>query len=149
MQNSTPIPNPTPTRPAGISIIAFLAVLVGLVSLLGALLMVGCAALLGWAAREASGSATVGTLIAVIPIIAGILSFLSAALNFIFAYGAWNLKPWAWMLGVITQGIGVVVSLLGLFNPGNWLTDVGRLAISGVILYYLFTPEVKAAFQQA
>lgn len=139
----------TPTRPSGISIIAILAVIVGFISLFGALFFVGCGALIGWVAREASGSATVGTIFTIIPLIAGILSFLSAVLNFVFAYGAWNLKPWAWMLGVITQGIGVVVSLLGLFNPGSWFADIGRLAFSGAILYYLFTPEVKAAFGQA
>ncbi len=138
-----------PVRPTGITIIAVLALLLGLVSLFGALLLVGCGALIGWAAGQASGSSVVGTVVAAIPIIFGGLSFLSALLNFIFAYGAWNLKPWAWMLGVITQGIGVVTAILGLFNPGGWITDVGRLALSGAILYYLFTPEVKAAFQQA
>jgi len=53
----------------------------------------------------------------------------------IITWGLWNLKEWAWF-------IAVVFAVLGLLH-----FPIGTL-INLFILWYLFKPEVKAAFKQ-
>src|SRR3990170_8182861 len=58
------------------------------------------------------------------------------------AWGAWNLKAWAWTLLVVLTAIGLVLALFSLRS------SFISLIVNAVILYYLFRPEVKAAFQR-
>ena len=69
---------------------------------------------------------------------------LVGALNIVFGVGALQLKPWAWQLGIVCQGIGIVLGL-AQFGMGRRGSVVG-LVIAGVILWYLFQPDVKRAF---
>jgi uncharacterized membrane protein YjjP (DUF1212 family) len=59
------------------------------------------------------------------------------------------LMPWAWMLGIIAEGVALLSALLSLLNGGNFFSFLISAAIAGAILYYLFTPEVKKAFGRA
>ena len=61
-----------------------------------------------------------------------------------FAWGAWGLQPWAWTLGVGLAAVWIVLGVFDLFG-GNFGAIVS-IAISGAIAYYLFRPEIKAAF---
>ena len=68
-----------------------------------------------------------------------------------FAYGAWTLKPWAWPLGV---GLGDHASLalwagLAVISGGDISGQIIGVAISAIILYYLFQPSIKVAFGRA
>jgi uncharacterized membrane protein (DUF2068 family) len=65
-----------------------------------------------------------------------------------FAYGAWMLKPWAWMLGMVAFGISLVLSVLGIIN-GDFSGQIISILIAIAVLYYLNTPAVKAAFGRA
>jgi uncharacterized membrane protein (DUF2068 family) len=135
----------TVQRPVGITILAVLSLISGAFGLLGACGVLGLGALLGGAVGK-DGAAVIG----VIAIIFGIFTLGSALLSLLFAYGAWFLKPWAWFWGIIAQGISAVSNLFNLISAINNGTSVFGsivgLAISGVIIYYLFTPEVKRAF---
>ena len=69
---------------------------------------------------------------------------ISSIAYLLFAWGAWGLQPWAWTLGIILAAVQIVLGVFQLFNgnPGSLVS----ILIAGGITYYLFQPEVKAAF---
>jgi hypothetical protein len=123
-------------RPMGITILAVLAGIGGVLLLLGGLASVG----LGGLAATSSGSAALGGLVAIF----GVLFLILGVLYLAFAYGAWTLKPWAWMLGVAGQIISLALAALSAVTGGGF--NIVGILIAVAILYYLFTPAVKAAF---
>jgi hypothetical protein len=118
----------TAARPLGVTILAVLAAILGLLGLLGSVGNFG----LGYP-------------------IYGLLSLILSLGLLAFAYGAWSLRPWAWTLGVAIAALYLLQEVLYLLLiPGYTIVYViiGAL-IPLVILYYLFTPPVKAAFGRA
>jgi uncharacterized membrane protein (DUF2068 family) len=101
----------------------------------GLLLVMGSAAV-----GVATGSAGLGTLGSVI----GLVLIVQAIAYLLFAWGAWGLQPWAWTLGIVLAAVSIVLGLFQLFNgqPGSIIS----IAIAAGITYYLFQPEIKAAF---
>ena len=135
-------------RPMGITILAVLAFIGGIFGICGGLSgIVGGSFLGGLAASVgASGATALGGMLAVYSIIA--VAF--AVVDLVFGFGAWTLKPWAWMLGMVLSGLNIVFQLVALV--AGWTTIGGILipvVIAGVIIYYLLTPEVKKAFGRA
>lgn len=130
-QPSQPTSSATPgPRPMGVTILAVLATIGGVVGLLGSLGLMALASLAGG-----------------IWMILGLLFIVLSVAYLVFAYGAWNLRPWAWTLGVGLSAASIVLTLLQLTQGATTIVSaLISVAISGVILYYLFTPEVKAAF---
>jgi hypothetical protein len=121
----------TAARPTGITILAILAGVGGILMafggislfVLGAVAFGGLGALLG-------------------------LAFLAvAALYLAFCVGALQMKPWAWPLGVVGAGASAILAALQLL--GGDLSQIISIAISGGILYYLMQPSIKAAFGKA
>lgn len=120
----------TRERPLGITILAVLAAIAGILGLLGSVALLGVLA--------ASGGMFM---------ILGLITLVLSVLYLAFAYGAWTLQPWGWTLGVGLSIASIVITLLGLTQGTQELVStLINLAISGVILYYLFQPDVKAAF---
>jgi hypothetical protein len=116
----------TTARPTGVTILAVLAAIGGLLLLLGSL-----------------------ALLATLPLF-GIITLVLAVLYLGLAWGLWTLQPWAWMLGVGLSIISIVLTILQLLQgQQNIVGALISVAISGVILYYLYTPGVKAAFGRA
>jgi hypothetical protein len=136
---STAAPAATTGRPTGVTIIAILAAIAGVFGIFGGLLLLVSGSFIG----VATGSAALGGLAALV----GALALGVGVLNLVFAWGAWGLKPWAWTLGI---GIEAVVIVLGLFNLIQGDTgSIVSIAIAGLITYYLFQPDVRAAFNRA
>ena len=128
-----------PTRPTGITILAVLSAIGGCLALLAGLF----ATVLGGAVGAATGSAAVGGLVTVL----GLIAIVYGALSLAFAYGAWTLKPWAWNLGMASQIVGIGLAIVYVAtNNAPISSEILNIAISGVIIYYLNTPAVKAAF---
>lgn len=132
-------------RPMGITILAVLAFIGGILGICGGLSgIVGASFLGGLAASVGASNATaLGGMLVVYSIIA--LAF--AVADLVFGFGAWTLKPWAWMLGMVLFGLNIVFQLVAVV--AGWSTVGGvliSLVISGVIIYYLLTPDVKKAF---
>jgi uncharacterized membrane protein (DUF2068 family) len=123
-----------------VTILAVLAAIGGVLGLVAGVALLG---LTGAAGAGGSG------LLASYGAIFGILAIAQGALALAFAYGAWTLQPWGWMLGVVAFGLSLALSVLTVVGGG----DIGSQAISIVIgiaiLYYLFTPAVKQAFGRA
>jgi hypothetical protein len=126
-------------RPTGITILAVLAGIGGVFLILGGIAAVG----LGGLAGSSSGSAVIGGFVAFF----GILFLILGVVYLAFAYGAWTLKRWAWTLGIAGQVVSLALAALNAVS-GNGVNIVGIL-ISVAILYYLWTPAVKAAFGRA
>ena len=74
---------------------------------------------------------------------------MQAVLALAFAYGAWTLKPWAWTLGIVAEGLGIALAVLFIVDGSSITSQAISIMIAGAILYYLFTPAVKAAFGRA
>jgi len=136
MQQPTPPsaqPPSTSQRPLGITILAILAAIAGVLGLLGSLLIMGL--------LMAGGG---------LYMFIGLITLVLSILYILFAYGAWTLKPWAWTLGVGLSAASIVLTLIGLTQGNQELVGaLISLAIYGAILYYLFQPDVKAAFGRA
>jgi hypothetical protein len=130
----------TRARPTGVTILAVLAAIGGVLGLLAGIALLG---LTGAAAAGGSG------LLASYGAIFGILAIAQGALALAFAYGAWTLQPWGWMLGVVAFGLSLALSVLNVVGGGNIGSQAVSIVIGIAILYYLFTPAVKQAFGRA
>ena len=82
------------------------------------------------------GAAAIGT----VPV-RGIVCLVVGIAEFAFAYGAWEVKPWAWWLGI---GLQIVVSILELAAVG--IDAAGSIVVSGIILFYLSRRHVQKSF---
>ena len=137
-------------RPTGITILAILSIIGGVFGLIGGLGLIAGGALLGGAVGGTTGAALGG-----MAFVFGIVTLGFAVAYIAFAYGAWTLKPWGWMIGVIMALASLVWTAIGILLSGNIMgnllsvSTIISVAIPLIILYYLNTPVVKSAFGRA
>jgi hypothetical protein len=132
----------------GITILAVLAAIGGVLGIFGAIALFGLGAL--GAVIAAGGGISTGFMVGGFAVFWGLVTLVQAAGSLGFAYGAWFLKPWAWMLGVGISGLGILIALVNLIGgSGNFFSFLLSVVVSGAIIYYLFTPEVKKVFGRA
>jgi hypothetical protein len=113
------------SRPLGVTVLAIL-------QLLGALAMFSVGALALLAALVTSILWLI--ILAVIPLVIGIIGF-------ILFYGLWNLKSWAWIWTVVVNLLTVIFSLT------NISANIISIAISLLIVIYMFSPGIKDHFR--
>ena len=139
-----PAPKASTGRPIGVTIIALLSLLQGALGACGACLVMGVA---GGAMLIPTGvTQVVGALGLVLGLVLGAGPFL----QIIFAYGAWNLRKWAWIIGIIATGVsvaGVIISIFGSGGATIW-TAVTNALIPIVIFVYLLMPNTRKAFDR-
>ena len=75
--------------------------------------------------------------------IGGILLAM-AIVSFVVAYGLLKGPGWAWTVTVILSIISIVLNAISI-AAGN-ISSIISIIISGIILYYLYRPHVKAYF---
>lgn len=129
-------------RPTGVTVIAVLSLISGVLGLCGATPLLGISVL---GALIPSG---VTQVLGAIGIVVSALLLIGPILQLIFAYGAWNLLSWAWWLGIIATGIsvvGVVIAILGSGGAAIY-TAVTHALLPIIIFVYLLTPDVRKAF---
>lgn len=133
-------------RPTGITILAVIYILLGLLSLVWSLLVFGVGAVTGLtgAIVGAENMASFGSA----NFWGGIIGVAGAMLDFIIAYGLLNLRPWGWMLALIGLAITVITGVMGLMSGGFFAICCGLLGllVPAGILYYLLRPDVRRAF---
>jgi hypothetical protein len=139
-------------RPVGVTILAILAIIGGVLSLLLALFGALGTGLAASGALATSGATAPAT---------GVLAFATASLAILgilylaFGIGALMLKGWAWTLGVIALVLGIISNLVSPLINGNGYTGsaitniIISIVVEGLLLYYLFRPNVRAAFGKA
>ena len=151
-------------RPVGVTIVAILRIIGGIILLLGGIGLVTIAPFVGQLNVNTTSSTTDngvpvtanGTgnnlsnnntsflfFAAFIGIIGSILIVLGIA-SFVVAWGLLKGKGWAWIVTIIITIISLVFNALSIVS-GNIGAIVG-IIIDGVIIYYLYRPNVKSYF---
>jgi hypothetical protein len=142
----------TTARPTGITILAILAVVVGVLNIVAGLGFIAGAPLIpdlavGTVAEDISGS------LKSIALILGVAWIVVGAVQFAFAYGAWTLKPWGWMLGLVIEGSSILLTIIIGVMAGNLVATLSvslvPLAVSIIIIAYLLSAKVRSAFGRA
>lgn len=132
-------------RPQIITILAVLAGIGGVLGIFGAFALFGLGAL-GGALAGAAG-ADLGFLVGGFAVFWGLVTLVQSAASLAFAYGAWYLKPWAWLLGIGIEGAAIFMALVNLLGKStDFFSFLISVAIGAAIIYLLFTPDVKRAF---
>ena len=130
-------------RPVGVTILAILAIIYGVFSLLLALL-----GLLG-SALLASGVGNVKYTAATLAY-ATITDAVIGILYLVFGIGALSLKRWAWITGIVALVVDVVRQTVGVimhgFSASSSVGFIITVVVAIVALWYLFRPNVRAAF---
>jgi hypothetical protein len=114
-------------KPIGIVILAILQLLSALYYLVVGGLAVMVAAQLG--------------IFAIFVAFAGLITLIIGIIGLILFYGLWTLKGWAWLWTLIANGLGLLV---GIMDP---IANIIGIAISLVIIIYLFVPSTRDAFR--
>lgn len=77
----------------------------------------------------------------------GLVSLGIAGLLLAIGYGTWTLKPWAWMAGLAAAILSIFVDVSTLIRDSTQLlVAIPSIVISGLIIWYLTRPQVRAAF---
>jgi uncharacterized membrane protein (DUF2068 family) len=106
-------------RPLGVTIIAILLIIAGIISLVGGLIL--------------------------LIVLVGFIFLALGIAYLVMAYGLWKGKGWAWSISLILAGIGVIMGIVYIIQD-NLAGGIVSIIINGVIIYYLFRPNVKAFF---
>ena len=126
-QNPTNYGPDSRIRPAGVTILAALYVLFGLIMLAMPLIMTALFVMIGMTGNGVGGLA-----------VAGITSWIAfgiiALIYFAIAYGLLKGQHWA-------RIVAIIFAILSLFS-----IPIGTI-IGIIVLWYLFKPDVKAWFQ--
>lgn len=139
-------------RPTGVTIIGILTAIGGILMLISGITLAALAAVIPNLASMNGLESQVpisipAEYLGIVSISVGSVFLILGVISLIVAYGLFKAKKWAWTinvaLSIITIAIGVVSTVTG--NIGS----IVSIAISGVILYYLYRPHVKAYFGKA
>jgi uncharacterized membrane protein (DUF2068 family) len=150
-------------RPIGVTIIAILMVIGGVLLLIGGTGFLVIAPLVGQlnisdVSNTSNGSLSVdvnGTNITLpnnalfiflggfVVVIGAVLVILGIA-SLVVAWGLLKGKGWAWIVTIIITIISIVFNIVSI-AAGNFGSIVG-IIINGVIIYYLYRPNVKSYF---
>jgi hypothetical protein len=139
-------------RPVGVTILAWVAIVGGAFALLAlvfaVIALLGALTLTGAAVGGGYGAGAGFAVAAIIALVFSIWLGLLGVWGIVFGVGALQLKPWAWTLGVVWCYVSAASDVINIFTSrGSGLFGaVVGIAIAGVVLYYLYTDEVKVAF---
>ncbi|MUG96930.1 hypothetical protein F7734_33150 [Scytonema sp. UIC 10036] len=137
----------TNQRPTGVTILAVLQFLGGILSLLFGVsgLFFGGLIVAAGGSQPAGEAATMG------PILLGasIGALISGTIGLIAGFGLFTLKGWGWMLASVFSILNILNNLVSLFQGANVAGAIVGIVISGLILYYLNQSNVKRAFGKA
>jgi outer membrane protein assembly factor BamB len=118
-------------RPSGVTVLVVLEILVGLVLLGGGAIF---AFLSSWIGESPFIPSEFNIPIAAMSwgifVVAGLVSFIEV-------FGMWRGSRWAWILGLILAGLGIILGITSL--P----TGIVYIAIQANVIYYLTRPHVR------
>ena len=149
-------------RPVGVTVIAILAIIGGILLLFGGIAFVALAPIISQVnindnnnPSNSSFSLNINGTDVTIPrnalflfggflgIIGGMLIVIGIA-GFVVAWGLLTGKGWAWIITLILAIVSVIFSIVGIVSGGA--PSIISLIINGIILYYMYRPNVKSYF---
>lgn len=149
-------------RPVGVTIIAILAIIGGILLLFGGIAFVALAPILSQIntisdnnSSNSSFSLNINGTDVTVPknalflfggflgIIGGMLIVIGIA-GFVVAWGLLTGKGWAWIVTIIVAIISIILNLIVVISGA--LENIIGLIIYGIIIYYLYRPSVKSYF---
>lgn len=139
----------------GVTVIAILNVIGGIMMLLAGIAAVTAGALLPMVPQETLEEGVPGTGMEVLSgvstsvlgggaIVIGAVMIGLAIFSFIVAWGLLKGRGWAWTATVVLSVISLVFGVISVVT-GNWFSII-NVIISGIIIYYMYRPHVKAYF---
>jgi hypothetical protein len=135
-------------RPTGVTIIAVLMVIGGVIMLFGGISAVALAPFLPATLQSQDFAGDVSaTMLGGVATASGALFIALGIASLVIAYGLFKGRGWAWTAAVVLSIIGIVMAVVSIVT-GNFGSIVS-IIINGVILYYLYRPHVKAYFGKA
>ncbi|MHA1577343.1 MAG: hypothetical protein ACTSU3_08265 [Candidatus Thorarchaeota archaeon] len=112
--------SPTSDRPLGVTILAILQLLGGILGIF-------------------AGIAIVIIIPLLLTLILGAVLLITGLLGLIVGWGLYTMKSWAWMLAMILNIINIIVAIIGF--------DLISLIIPVIIVIYLNQPDIKSRFR--
>jgi len=134
-------------RPLGVTIIAVLLIIAGIVELLiGVLTFAGFFSVAH--VITVHGHHVTATVLDTLGGILGGISIFIGIITLIFAWGLWTLKIWAFWLVVIFEAISLVRHLLEFAHPGHSTVAIvlGMILPIVILLYFIVDSNVRNAF---
>jgi hypothetical protein len=137
-------------RPTGVTILAILALIGGVIGIFGALaLFLAYGVVVSGAAATAGVSAQI-TQSSTILLVLAIYLLVVSVLDIVVGIGAFMLKGWAWTLGIVLEVLSILYVIVNAATGGGFgFGSVVSVLIAAVILFYLFQPNVRVAFGKA
>ncbi len=135
------------TRPTGVTIIAILNVISGIVMLVGGLGLAAISSILPTMTTldpNASGQLAVAGLLGVGGIAVGGILIILGIISFVVAWGLLKGKGWSWSVTMILSIISIVIGVISVVAGS--IGSIVNIIIAGIIIYYLYRPHVKAFF---
>lgn len=130
-------------RPVGVTILAVLQLINGILATLGGLYIIFFRTAIFRRSSELETIPQYPTLAAGFALVLVILGLIGLFL----AWGLFTLKKWAWLTTLILNGFSILSSLSAIFsNQTRKGGDIFGFVIAVVIVYYLLRPEVRRAF---
>ena len=142
-------------RPLGVTVIAILNVIGGIMMLIGGIAAVTGGALLPLVPQDTLQEGVPGTGMEALSsvstsvlgggaIVVGAILIGLAIFSFVVAWGLMKGRKWAWTATVVLSVISIVFAVVSLVAQ-NWFAII-NIILSGVIIYYMYRPHVKAFF---
>jgi hypothetical protein len=132
------------SRPTGVTIIAILNIIGGIIMLFGGIALVAAGSILPSLQMTDELSGVPDWLIGTGAIAMGIIVIILGIVSFIVAYGLLKGAGWAWSLTVVLSIVSIVLNAISIAT-GNF-GGIISIIISAIILYYLYRPHVKSFF---
>jgi hypothetical protein len=124
-------------RPTGVTVLAILSFIGAFFSILGGLALLGLSGFLG-----AVGGTGLAVLFGVYALVWGVIAVW-------IAYGLWTLNAGIWRWALFLQVAGILVTIIEIvLQYASISGGIISIVINGIIIYYLTTPGVRAAFGQ-
>ena len=127
-------------RPRSLTVIASLAIVEGILATLVGLLWLQIGSIFD------QGDEAMSSLIAMVAQARGWLLLVLALMYFVFAAGAWQIRSWAWWVGLLVSVLTILYLVNVLFRGGLVAVVLFGLIIPVFILWYQLSPTGRQAF---
>ena len=149
-------------RPDGITVIAILIIIGGIFLIAGGISLMGLGAVLSMTSEniiqntdidaDLNELASLGS----IPLALGVILLILGIAYLIVSYGLLKGKGWAWVVTIIVTIIGLIIQIISAIIAASitssvlygLVSHIVGIFISGVIIYYMFRPNVKAFYRK-